>query len=52
MVIPTIIFSLVTAYTDTHKKNFIVMAYIGTHNFVLIPLTTYTLNLNPSLIHI
>jgi hypothetical protein len=33
---PTIIFSLVTAYIGTHNFFFIVMAYISTHNFVLI----------------
>jgi len=52
MVMPTTIFSLVTAYINAHNYFFIVMAYIGTHSIVLIPLTTYTLNLNPFLIHI
>jgi hypothetical protein len=30
----------------------LVTTYINAHNFVLIPLTMYTLNLNPSHIHI
>jgi hypothetical protein len=54
MVAPTALFSLVMVYTGTHNFFFffVVMAYIGAQSFVLIPLTTYTLNLNPSHIHI
>jgi hypothetical protein len=52
MVVPTIMFSLVMAYIGTTTLFFIIIAYTNTHNFVLSPLTTYTLNLNPSHIHI
>ncbi len=49
---PTTIFSHATAYIGAHNFFFIVMAYISTHNFVLIPLTTYILNLDPFHIHL
>jgi len=52
MVVPTIMFSLVTAYLGATTLFFIITTYTNTHNFVLSPLTTYTLNLNPSHIHI
>jgi hypothetical protein len=40
------------AYINAYNFFFIVTAYTDAHNFFLIPLKTYILNLNPFLIHI